>query len=932
MASFTDIQSQYAPYVDRLPLVDEMLKVGQYKQSLYDQGVQRIQSNVDALGGLDVSRSVDKQYLQSRINDLGNNLTAVAGGDFSNSQLVNSVGGMVKQVSKDPYIQAAVSSTANHRTQMQEMENDKRKGTLTPDNELFYSKQFSAYQNNPSMKDDGGNPIVFSGKYIPNFDVFKFAKEQFDAILPDGMTFDQVYETNPDGSVRREKVQVKDQKTGEIKTVDGDPIYSPVMKRMEEEGRFPNKVKATLQQIFSDPRVNQQLAITGQYDYRGYDSNALSNKVLEQKGQMLKDYNDKLTDLNIQKKLGKPVQDDIDALNKTITNTSQYYDNYAQMAYTNPDVVRGELYRDDVNSRYTTMFGQMKKKSLDMESPGWRANFDLLKEANVNTRWEEDKRVANEHWQMDYDQRERFNVDKGKNKGKGEYGEKTGPAGLPPSPANEPANMDLYGRVKSDYDQSSSQFHTASNSFIWETAFSGQKPNEDLLQSYINKGFSKDDAIDKVFQELATRNGESVDVFKNRWADKATKYFNSISAADLEKKPDLKDAYNNYFGSKRNFDAISGEKQRVDQALNDAELGSDQSLAAATKNVQSFKGKLGGKDITVTPDDYYDLAVYLRGNKSILGWTNNSVAKQAAQEAKDRLTARGKSGLIDDFFTSTSPDVSDPLTGGLRSLNSFFNHALNNVSKIDYSPVKDIYYKLNNPNYTAALDKRNATIKRFYETEPNLNVSLLSGNKETDESTLDQLRFLASGYGKAGNESGDFSSFTSSIPKLETDGYTVSLAAHVVIDSKGNPKIEVISFGKNNKRVGGMTISPDEAKNNLDIDMNALYEPKEVNILRNKMNFNNDRTSASSDVKNTSIYKEGDAWFQKSDFVGIKNSPLDVKANVIKTNGLYYACVYVSDGTNNKVRVLPGKSKLSEIYSSIQQFSNKNAEDVLNNK
>ena len=63
---------------------------------------------------MDVVNDADKKYLQSKLNDLGSKLKTVAAGDFSNQQLVNSVGGMATQIVKDPTVQNAVYSTANY--------------------------------------------------------------------------------------------------------------------------------------------------------------------------------------------------------------------------------------------------------------------------------------------------------------------------------------------------------------------------------------------------------------------------------------------------------------------------------------------------------------------------------------------------------------------------------------------------------------------------------------------------------------------------------------------------------------------------------------------------------------------------------------------------------------------------------------------------
>ena len=107
MASYTDQIPKFNPYIQQLP-IEAMVQVGMEKQRRYDEGLQKIQTNIDNIAGLDVVRDVDKKYLQSKLNDLGSKLKTVAAGDFSNYQLVNSVGGMAKQIGKDATIQNAV--------------------------------------------------------------------------------------------------------------------------------------------------------------------------------------------------------------------------------------------------------------------------------------------------------------------------------------------------------------------------------------------------------------------------------------------------------------------------------------------------------------------------------------------------------------------------------------------------------------------------------------------------------------------------------------------------------------------------------------------------------------------------------------------------------------------------------------------------------
>jgi len=140
MASFTDQISKFNPYVAQLPS-DAMVKVGMYKQAQYDAGVQKIQSYMDNIAGMDIYNEGDKAYVQSKLDSLGNDLKIVAAGDFSNQQLVNSVGGMATQIVKDANVQNAIATTAQFRKTLARIEKDQADGKAGANNiEDFYAQ------------------------------------------------------------------------------------------------------------------------------------------------------------------------------------------------------------------------------------------------------------------------------------------------------------------------------------------------------------------------------------------------------------------------------------------------------------------------------------------------------------------------------------------------------------------------------------------------------------------------------------------------------------------------------------------------------------------------------------------------------------------------------------------------------------------------
>jgi hypothetical protein len=166
MASFTDSISQFNPYVQQLPL-EEMTKVGMYKQAQYDQGVQKIQTQIDNVAGLDIMHDADKKYLQSKLGQLGNKLKTVAAADFSKQQLVSSGGGMASSLIKDQNIQNAVSSTANYKKQTEELDKAYKEGKSSIANVDDFRTKADAWL----ATDKVGQK--FTGRYSPYVDYKK---------------------------------------------------------------------------------------------------------------------------------------------------------------------------------------------------------------------------------------------------------------------------------------------------------------------------------------------------------------------------------------------------------------------------------------------------------------------------------------------------------------------------------------------------------------------------------------------------------------------------------------------------------------------------------------------------------------------------------------------------------------------------------------
>lgn len=251
MASFTDQIPTFNPYISQLP-VEAMVKVGMEKQRQYDEGVQKIQAEIDKVGGLSIAKDSDKAYLQSKINQLGNNLKTFMASDFSDYQLVNSVAGMTGQIINDEKVLTAVKSTQFYQKQMAEMEKAISEGKAAQSNIYDFQTKVSSWMDNSEIGQS------FSGRYVPYRDVRKKAMEAIKALHPKLQTIDIPYVMDSKGNIDTSKI-------------------ADAMIKEKIEGIDENQIK---QAIFAsmDPDDLNQLQIDANYQFRGIDSEDLVNR------------------------------------------------------------------------------------------------------------------------------------------------------------------------------------------------------------------------------------------------------------------------------------------------------------------------------------------------------------------------------------------------------------------------------------------------------------------------------------------------------------------------------------------------------------------------------------------------------------------------------------------------------------------------------
>jgi len=248
MASFTDQISKFNPYVQQLP-IEAMVQVGMEKQKRYDEGLQKIQTNIDNIAGLDIAQDAQRIYLQSKLNQLGSSLKSVAAGDFSNFQLVNSVGGMANQIVRDPRIVNALSSTKAYRKGLDDM------ATLTKEGKASASRTWE-FKNAANAWLSGDVDASFNSLYKPYTNYRKNATEVIKGLTGDSSIRDDAFDIDAKGNL----------------------VIKDAMTRRKLAGISPEKVQQALL-VGLSPDDWEQMSVDGRYNYSNTDNQEFANSV-----------------------------------------------------------------------------------------------------------------------------------------------------------------------------------------------------------------------------------------------------------------------------------------------------------------------------------------------------------------------------------------------------------------------------------------------------------------------------------------------------------------------------------------------------------------------------------------------------------------------------------------------------------------------------
>ncbi len=381
MASFTDnIQalSTFNPYVEQQP-VDAMVKVGMQKQHLYDEGYRKIQASVDQVAGLDVIRDVDKGYLQSKLNSLGNNLKAAAAGDFSNYQLTNSLAGMASKVGNDEIILNAVSSSKKYKQGLSEMNSARKEGKSNASNEWLYGVEANEWLNN------GDVTAQFTSTFKPYTNYKKNAQEVIKGLAKEVTENDVAFTYDANGNITSVLDAITRTKISEI---------------------TPRRIQEALKVGLSTSDW-QQLQIDGRYQYSNESPESFMNRINTTYKTHINEYSQQKEDLinalstttNI--KAQQKIKDQIEQMDAVIENATTDYKSIAStFASGDTETAKARLFTNNWVDSFSKTFSAREYSQTQQDNPS----------ASMAMRREEKRQAWLIH-QQDLQQREDFHQD-----------------------------------------------------------------------------------------------------------------------------------------------------------------------------------------------------------------------------------------------------------------------------------------------------------------------------------------------------------------------------------------------------------------------------------------------------------------------------------------------------------------------------------------
>ncbi len=148
MASFIapNYIPEFNPHISTIP-IDLYARVIGTKQEQYNQGLQRIQSYVQNVTGLEMDRESDQKYYQEKVGQLRSQIEGTLASDLSQQNVIMQAGSFASQLYNDKRVRNSVLSNIHKKDYVNQLSKAQEDGTYAPENADYGLQAISAWEN-----------------------------------------------------------------------------------------------------------------------------------------------------------------------------------------------------------------------------------------------------------------------------------------------------------------------------------------------------------------------------------------------------------------------------------------------------------------------------------------------------------------------------------------------------------------------------------------------------------------------------------------------------------------------------------------------------------------------------------------------------------------------------------------------------------------
>ncbi|SEW21594.1 hypothetical protein SAMN05428988_3228 [Chitinophaga sp. YR573] len=346
--------------------MDIYATVGMQRQQQYEQGVQKVNSYLDSLSGLNIARQVDSDYLQGRIGELAEKVNKVASADWSGRGIVNQVGKLAGIVANDPVIKNAVIGTQKYLKDESDIAEAKKNGKWAPENEWLLRREMSSWMNAPQP-----GVSYQTGGYKPYEDVAAEVIKSWKDAKPNSTLVQR-----PNGDFYAYET-VNNETVGK----DGRTLIETSVKELR-----PDQIADQINGLLTGGQ-REQLAFSGLYQHRNINSPDDLNKLIDGHFKTTEGTYQRLLDNeNLEMSLqagnaGKiaEIKERIAAIEKKRSELSGSKKSYKEAALTNPDGIKSSIYYESWLGGVSNMLGFSETSTKVVDNPSYKAMFEEFK-------------------------------------------------------------------------------------------------------------------------------------------------------------------------------------------------------------------------------------------------------------------------------------------------------------------------------------------------------------------------------------------------------------------------------------------------------------------------------------------------------------------------------------------------------------------------